>query len=51
MKEFLFLVAHHGYLIIFLIVIAGGLAAWRKAGLPLEPVPHTGLVHLPIFSR
>ncbi len=32
-------------------VIAGGLAAWRKAGNPLEPVPPTDIVHLPTFSR
>jgi rhodanese-related sulfurtransferase len=31
-------------------VIAGGLAAWRKAGHPLEPVPETDLVKLPLFS-
>ena len=32
-------------------VIVGGLAAWRKAGNPVEPVPQTDLVHLPTFSR
>ncbi len=32
-------------------VIAGGLAAWRKAGEPLEPVPPTDVVHLPTFRR
>jgi membrane protein DedA with SNARE-associated domain/rhodanese-related sulfurtransferase len=32
-------------------VIAGGLAAWRKAGNPTEPVPPTDIVHLPTFSR
>jgi rhodanese-related sulfurtransferase len=32
-------------------VIVGGLAAWRKAGNPLEPVPKTDLVHLPTFSQ
>ncbi|MGA7063894.1 MAG: rhodanese-like domain-containing protein [Candidatus Acidiferrales bacterium] len=32
-------------------VIAGGLAAWRKAGHPLEPVPPGDVVHLPTFSR
>jgi membrane protein DedA with SNARE-associated domain/rhodanese-related sulfurtransferase len=32
-------------------VIVGGLAAWRKAGNPLETVPQTDLVHLPTFSR
>jgi rhodanese-related sulfurtransferase len=31
-------------------VIQGGLAAWRKAGLPLEPVPRDDLVKLPTFS-
>jgi rhodanese-related sulfurtransferase len=31
-------------------VIQGGLAVWRKAGLPLEPVPHDDLVKLPTFS-
>jgi membrane protein DedA with SNARE-associated domain/rhodanese-related sulfurtransferase len=32
-------------------VIVGGLAAWRKAGNPLEAVPKNDLVHLPTFSR
>ena len=32
-------------------VIEGGLAAWRKAGNPVETVPKTDLVHLPTFSR
>jgi hypothetical protein len=32
-------------------VIVGGLAAWRKAGEPTEPVPESDLVHLPTFSR
>jgi membrane protein DedA with SNARE-associated domain/rhodanese-related sulfurtransferase len=32
-------------------VVAGGLAAWRKAGNPLETVPETDLIHLPTFSR
>jgi membrane protein DedA with SNARE-associated domain/rhodanese-related sulfurtransferase len=32
-------------------VIAGGLAAWRRAGNPLEPVPASDVVHLPTFSR
>jgi len=32
-------------------VIIGGLAAWRRAGNPLETVPPTDLVHLPTFSR
>jgi rhodanese-related sulfurtransferase len=31
-------------------VIVGGLAAWRKAGEPLEPVPHDDLVKLPTFN-
>jgi rhodanese-related sulfurtransferase len=31
-------------------VIVGGLAAWRKAGNPLEPVPGDDLVKLPTFS-
>ncbi|HET7206584.1 MAG TPA: hypothetical protein VFI95_08395 [Terriglobales bacterium] len=31
-------------------IIVGGLAAWRKAGEPLEVVPHDDLVHLPTFS-
>jgi membrane protein DedA with SNARE-associated domain/rhodanese-related sulfurtransferase len=32
-------------------VIVGGLAAWRKAGQPVETVPDNDLVHLPTFSR
>ena len=32
-------------------VLVGGLAAWRKAGNPLETVPATDVVHLPTFSR
>src|ERR1700679_2218279 len=32
-------------------VIIGGLAAWRRAGNPLETVPQTDVVHLPTFSR
>lgn len=32
-------------------VIVGGLAAWRRAGNPLEPVPQADVVHLPTFSR
>ena len=32
-------------------VIKGGLAAWRRAGNPLEKVPQTDVVHLPTFSR
>jgi rhodanese-related sulfurtransferase len=31
-------------------VIRGGLAAWRKAGLPLEHVPHDDVVKLPSFA-
>jgi len=31
-------------------VIVGGLAAWRKAGQPTEPVPHDDLIKLPTFS-
>jgi rhodanese-related sulfurtransferase len=31
-------------------VIIGGLAAWRKSGLPLEPVPRDDLVKLPTFA-
>jgi len=31
-------------------VIDGGLTAWRKAGQPLEKVPHDDLVKLPMFS-
>jgi rhodanese-related sulfurtransferase len=31
-------------------VIVGGLAAWRKAGGPLESVPKDDLVKLPTFS-
>jgi membrane protein DedA with SNARE-associated domain/rhodanese-related sulfurtransferase len=30
-------------------VIAGGLRAWKKAGLPLEPVPQDDVVQLPTF--
>ena len=32
-------------------VIAGGLSAWRKAGNPLERVPESDVLHLPMFSR
>src|SRR5208282_3889506 len=32
-------------------VILGGLAAWRRAGNPIETVPETDIVHLPTFSR
>jgi rhodanese-related sulfurtransferase len=31
-------------------VLVGGLAAWRKAGQPVEPVPSNDLVKLPMFS-
>lgn len=31
-------------------VVVGGLAAWRRAGLPLEPVPHDDVVKLPTFT-
>jgi membrane protein DedA with SNARE-associated domain/rhodanese-related sulfurtransferase len=31
-------------------VIAGGLRAWKKAGLPMEPVPQDDIVQLPTFS-
>ncbi len=31
-------------------VIAGGLRAWKKAGLPMELVPKDDIVHLPTFS-
>ncbi|HUK23157.1 MAG TPA: hypothetical protein VLV49_01155 [Terriglobales bacterium] len=31
-------------------VIQGGLAAWRKAAQPLEPVPSDDLLRLPTFS-
>ena len=31
-------------------VIVGGLAAWRKAGQPLESIPKDDLVKLPTFS-
>jgi membrane protein DedA with SNARE-associated domain/rhodanese-related sulfurtransferase len=31
-------------------VIAGGLRAWKKAGLPVEPVPVDDIVQLPTFS-
>jgi len=30
-------------------VIVGGLAAWRKAGQPMETVPEDDLVKLPSF--
>ena len=31
-------------------ILVGGLAAWRKAGQPLEIVPREDLVKLPTFS-
>lgn len=31
-------------------VIAGGLRAWKKAGLPLEPVPRNEIVELPTWG-
>jgi rhodanese-related sulfurtransferase len=31
-------------------VIVGGLAAWKKAGQPLESVPGNDLVKLPTFN-
>jgi hypothetical protein len=31
-------------------ILVGGLAAWRKAGQPVETVPHDDLVKLPTFS-
>jgi len=31
-------------------VIVGGLAAWRKAGFPVESVPQDDLIKLPTFS-
>ncbi len=31
-------------------VIRGGLRAWTKAGLPVEPVPHDEMAALPIFG-
>jgi membrane protein DedA with SNARE-associated domain/rhodanese-related sulfurtransferase len=33
------------------IVIRGGLSAWRKAGLPTEPVPRAEMAALPIFEK
>jgi rhodanese-related sulfurtransferase len=32
-------------------VIRGGLRAWRKAGLPIEPVPRAEMAALPIFGK
>jgi len=31
-------------------VISGGLRAWRKAGQPVESVPHDDLIKLPTFN-
>jgi len=31
-------------------ILVGGLAAWRKAGQPVESVPRDDLVKLPRFS-
>jgi 3-mercaptopyruvate sulfurtransferase SseA len=31
-------------------VIRGGLRAWTKAGLPLEPVPSADMAALPLFK-
>jgi 3-mercaptopyruvate sulfurtransferase SseA len=31
-------------------VLVGGVAAWKKAGQPLEPVPHDDLIKLPTFA-
>jgi hypothetical protein len=31
-------------------VIDGGLVAWRKAGHPVEDVPHEDLIRLPDFA-
>ena len=31
-------------------ILVGGLAAWRKAGQPVEIVPREDLVKLPTFS-
>jgi len=31
-------------------VIQGGLAGWRKAGLPVEPVPPEEIAALPVFE-
>ena len=31
-------------------ILVGGLAAWRKAGQAVEPVPGDDLVKLPTFS-
>jgi rhodanese-related sulfurtransferase len=31
-------------------VLVGGLAAWRKAGQPVEPVPESDVMKLPTFT-
>jgi rhodanese-related sulfurtransferase len=31
-------------------VIKGGLRAWKKAGLPLEPIPVEEVTELPLFQ-
>ncbi|MFZ1919448.1 MAG: hypothetical protein WAU58_17885 [Terriglobales bacterium] len=31
-------------------VISGGLRAWRKAGQPVEAVPHEDVIKLPMFN-
>jgi rhodanese-related sulfurtransferase len=31
-------------------VLVGGVAAWKKAGEPLEPVPKSDLIKLPTFA-
>jgi rhodanese-related sulfurtransferase len=31
-------------------VIKGGLDSWRKAGLPVEPVPEEEIAALPVFD-
>jgi len=31
-------------------VIKGGLSDWRKAGLPIEPVPPEEIAELPLFN-
>jgi len=31
-------------------VIKGGLGAWRKAGLPVEPVPASEMAQMPVFD-
>jgi len=42
-----YLLRQHGF---NAFVIRGGLAAWRKAGQPMESVPRNDLVKLPTFS-